>query len=58
MTLSLPRLYHGLHGEIPLWLNSEVCPVLAMQVTFELQGCVRSALFYVVSLFFPGCMRC
>lgn len=28
MTLSLPRPYHDLHGEIPLWLNSEVCPVL------------------------------
>ena len=50
MTLSLPRLYHVLHGAIPQWLNSEGCPVLSMQVSFELQGCVKSALFHVVSL--------
>eukprot|EP01065_Artemidia_motanka_P030115 TRINITY_DN36134_c0_g1_i1.p1 TRINITY_DN36134_c0_g1~~TRINITY_DN36134_c0_g1_i1.p1 ORF type:complete len:439 (+),score=146.16 TRINITY_DN36134_c0_g1_i1:76-1392(+) len=42
MTLALPRPYHDLHGEIPLWLNSTVCPELkGMQYKVTANGKVN-----------------
>ena len=45
MTLSLPRRYHGLHGEFPLWLNSDVCPVLSVQASGAAGLCEECIVF-------------